>query len=44
LGILQKESIDFAILDINLGEKEQDGIDFARQINDKYSVPFIYLT
>lgn len=44
LGILQKESIDLAILDINLGEKEQDGIDLARQINDKYSVPFIYLT
>ena len=44
LEILKKESIHLAILDIHLGEKEQDGISLGKQINDKYSVPFIYLT
>lgn len=33
-----------AILDINLGENEQDGISLGQQIKDKYAVPFIYLT
>ncbi len=44
LEILKKESIHLAILDIHLGEKEQDGITLGKQINHKYSVPFIYLT
>lgn len=44
LEILKKESIDLAILDIHLGENEQDGISLGKQIGDKYSVPFIYLT
>lgn len=44
LEILKKEKIDLAILDINLGANEKDGITLAQQINDKFSVPFIYLT
>lgn len=44
LEILKKESIDLAVLDINLGENEQDGITLGQQIKDKLSVPFIYLT
>ncbi len=44
LEILKKESIHLVILDIHLGEKEQDGISLGKQINDKYSIPFIYLT
>lgn len=44
LEILKKESIDLVILDIHLGENEQDGISLGKQIGDKYSVPFIYLT
>lgn len=44
LEILKKESIDLAILDINLGENEQNGISLGQQIKDKFSVPFIYLT
>lgn len=44
LEILKKEKIDLAILDINLGANEKDGITVAQQINDKFSVPFIYLT
>ena len=44
LEILKKEAIDVAILDINLGENEQDGISLGQQIKNKYAVPFIYLT
>lgn len=44
LDILKKESIDLAILDINLGENEQNGISLGQQIQDKFSVAFIYLT
>jgi DNA-binding LytR/AlgR family response regulator len=44
LEILKKESITLIILDINLGENEQDGISLGQHIRDKYSVPFIYLT
>jgi DNA-binding LytR/AlgR family response regulator len=44
LDILKKESVDLAILDIHLGENEIDGITLGQQINDKYSVPFFYLT
>lgn len=44
LEILKKEKIDLAILDINLGANEKDGITLAQQINDKFMVPFIYLT
>lgn len=42
--VLKKERIDLIILDINLGENEQNGIMLGQQINDKFSVPFIYLT
>ena len=41
---LKKEVIDLAILDINLGEGEIDGINLGQQIHDKFQVPFIYLT
>lgn len=44
LEILKKETVDLAILDINLGENEQDGITLGQQIIDKFSLPFIYLT
>lgn len=44
LEILKKEMIDLAVLDINLGENEQDGISLGQLINEKYAVPFIYLT
>jgi len=35
--------IDLAILDINLNEYKT-GIDIGKDINDKYGIPFIYLT
>lgn len=41
---LKKETISLIILDINLGEGEQDGITLGQQIKEKYGVPFIYLT
>ncbi len=44
LEILKKEGIDLIILDINLGEKEQDGIGFGQQLKDRFAIPFIYLT
>lgn len=44
LDLIKKESIDLIILDINLGENEQDGIEFGKQIKEKFNLPFIYLT
>lgn len=44
LELFRKEIIHLAILDINLGENEQDGIALGKLINDKYAIPFIYLT
>lgn len=41
--ILQKNSIDLVMLDINLNEK-QTGIDLAEHINQNYEIPFIFLT
>ncbi len=43
LEILQRNLPDFAILDINLGGNT-DGISIAEVINEKYNIPFIYLT
>ena len=40
---LQYNTPDAAILDINL-ESGQDGIDIARQINEQYHIPFLFLT
>ncbi len=42
--ILNREKVDLAILDINLGEDEQDGISLGQELEEKYAVPFIYLT
>lgn len=44
LELLRKEPVILAILDINLGENEQDGIMLGQQIKEKYAIPFIYLT
>jgi DNA-binding NarL/FixJ family response regulator len=40
---LQNNTPDAAILDVNL-ESEEDGIDIASQINQKYQIPFLFLT
>jgi DNA-binding NarL/FixJ family response regulator len=40
---LQNNTPDAAILDINLESKE-DGIDIANRINQKYQIPFLFLT
>lgn len=44
MAILNKESVDLAILDINLGDGEMDGISLGTLIQNKQKVPFIYLT
>jgi DNA-binding LytR/AlgR family response regulator len=41
---LDKELVDLAILDINLGDGEMDGISLGNLIQNKQKVPFIYLT
>jgi DNA-binding NarL/FixJ family response regulator len=40
---LQNNTPDAAILDINLAS-EEDGIDIANRINQKYQIPFLFLT
>ncbi len=42
--MLKKETVDLAILDINLGENEQDGICLGKHIQENLNLPFIYLT
>jgi len=44
LNLLNKEKVDFIIVDINLGEAECDGISLGQQILEKYGIPFSYLT
>lgn len=44
LGILSSTKIDLAILDINLGDGEIDGISLGKLIQNKSKVKFIYLT
>ncbi|WP_304234470.1 response regulator [Jiulongibacter sediminis] len=44
LETLANNKIDLVILDINLGEGEMDGIDLSRQIQDRFHIPFIYLS
>ena len=44
LDVLELKQTQLVILDINLGKNEQSGIDIAREINQKYKLPFIYLT
>lgn len=41
--VLATTQVDLAILDINLRGK-QSGIDLGRHINERYGIPFIYLT
>jgi len=40
---LHSNTPDAAILDVNL-ESGEDGIDIARRINQKYHIPFLFLT
>lgn len=42
--ILELRKTSLVILDINLGKNEKSGIDIAQEINQKYKIPFIYLT
>lgn len=44
LDIINIENINLAILDINLGNDQEEGITLGQQIKDGYSIPFIYLT
>ena len=44
IAMLQTEQPDLVLLDINLGDTEQDGIAVARYIRDKLDMPLIFLT
>jgi DNA-binding LytR/AlgR family response regulator len=44
IQILENKSIDLAILDINLGAHEKDGIWLGEHIRLHQKIPFIYLT
>lgn len=41
---LSKVSIDLAILDINLGEGQMDGIELSQQIDQLFQLPIIFLS
>ncbi len=43
IAILDKKETDLAILDINI-KGDKDGVWLAQQIQDKYHIPFIFLT
>jgi len=43
LDILHARQVDLVLLDIHIGGS-RDGIDIAEIINEKYDIPFIYLT
>jgi DNA-binding LytR/AlgR family response regulator len=43
-AILANEKVNLLILDINLGENQQDGISLGNYLKHKYQIPFIYLT
>ncbi|MFK5856755.1 MAG: response regulator [Bacteroidota bacterium] len=43
IAVLEKGETDFAILDINI-KGDKDGIWLAKQIREKYQIPFIFLT
>lgn len=44
LGILDTEHVDLAILDINLGKNDKDGIWLGEYIRFNKQIPFIYLS
>ncbi|MEL6591554.1 MAG: response regulator transcription factor [Bacteroidota bacterium] len=43
LPILDRKAVDLVILDINLGDGP-DGISLGEQLQEKYQLPFLYLT
>lgn len=43
LKILEKDETDLVILDINI-KGDKDGVWLAKQIKEKYNIPFIFLT
>lgn len=43
LSFLRQSQPDLVLLDVNL-ESDQDGIDVAERINERYGIPFVFLT
>ena len=42
--LLQNTALNLVILDINLGEKQTNGISIGQEIQQNYGLPFLYLT
>lgn len=42
--VLKTEKVTLAVLDINLGAEEEDGISVGQALQKKYIIPFVYLT
>lgn len=44
LDYLNREQVDFVVLDINLGSGKDDGISLGNELSARYNIPFIYLS
>ena len=44
MSILESTKVDLAVLDINLGESEKDGIWLGEYIRFNKNIPFVYIT
>lgn len=44
MGIVESNTIDLILIDINLNDPELDGIDLIFKIKDKYLIPHIFIT
>lgn len=44
LIILSKQTPDIMVIDINLGEKQQNGVELAKEVKERFNIPFVYLT
>ena len=42
--LIDSEKPDMILLDISLDDDDEDGIDLANMINEKYQIPFIFIT
>ena len=44
MNLIDSEKPDIIMLDISLDDEDEDGIDLANIINEKYQIPFIFVT
>ena len=44
INLIDSEQPDIILLDISLDDDDEDGIDLANIINEKYQIPFVFIT